>query len=363
MKSAILFTVATSLLFYGCSLKKFDNSIPGYNSVFMKEKPNITLEGIPIGPSDYFRDPDGIAVIQDTILLVTDGKTEDAIHFVNIRTQELIKTYGKIGEGPGELATHVVPMYLESQSNVIELLEPAKKRLATYSIDSLLNGSDSYFPSFAVGPPEIGSPLGMTRIDEENFVINANFPCSRLLKWNSSSDQLDCSPGVIPLDDIDLGQKSNLTYEVMAVRPDQKLIATAMYKYNRIDIYNLELQHQFAIVGDQNSNPFDYCKIINGKTNCEYQKMEKFSSAAIYASQDHIYVSRLVPLSRNPQNIYDHEVVLLVFDWEGNSVGRMSLGRFVFSFTVDEKNKKLYAIDDQLTKQMIIEYNLPDFKA
>lgn len=363
MKAAILLTIATSLLFCSCNSKNFDNIIPGYQSISMEEKPKIILEGKPIGPSDYFRDPDGIVVIQDSILLITDGKTDDAIHFVDIQTQELIKTYGKIGEGPGEMATHVVPIRLETKNNEIELLEPGKKRLATYSIDSLLNGSDKYFPSFAVGPPEIGSPLGMTRVDDENFVINANFPCARILKWNSSSDQLECSPGIIPLEDIEGGQKSNLTYEVMAVRPDQQLIATAMYKFNRIDIYNLNLEHQLAIVDEQKSNPFDHCQIIDGKTNCEYKKMEKFSSAAIYASQDHIYVSRLEPLTRNPQNIYDHEVIILVFNWEGKSIGRMSLGRFVFSFTVDEKNKKIYAIDDQRTEQMIIEYNLPDFEA
>lgn len=335
--------------------------ISGYQSISMEEKPKMILTGNPIGPGNYFRDPDGVVVIQDSILLVSDAKTEDAIHFVNLRTNQVFKTYGKIGEGPGEMSEHVVPIRFEIENNAIELLEPAKKRLATFSIDSLLNGSDGYFPSFAVSPPELGSPLGMTRIDDENFVINSNFPCSRILKWNSSSDQIECSPDIIPVKEIEGGQKSNLTYEVMAVRPDQQLIATAMFRFNRIDIYNLNLEHQFAIVGEQQSNPFDHCTVIEGKSNCDYSKIEKFSSAAIYASQNYLYVSRLEPLNRNPQSIYDHAVELLVFDWEGNSVGHISLGRFVFSFTVDEKSKKLYAIDDQEPEYMIYEYNLPDF--
>ena len=126
MKASILLTIATSLLFSSCSSKKFDNIISGYQSISIQEKPTIPLTGKLIGPSDYFRDPYGIAVVQDSILLVTDGKTKDAIHFMNIKTQELIKTYGKIGEGPGEMASHVVPIR-HAENNMIEILEPAKK--------------------------------------------------------------------------------------------------------------------------------------------------------------------------------------------------------------------------------------------
>lgn len=364
MKNILRILSILACTLYSCEEPTFDNAIAGTVSVPLQELAKTELTGSSFGPTDYFIKPNKIELVHDSILLVTERGKGKAVHFLNIRTQEVFQTYGTIGEGPGEMDAIVLTMHSDPKNNTIDLMEPARKRLATYSIDSMLSGSTTYFPTFTVSPPEIGSPIGMTKIDTENAIIDASFPCARLLKWNATIDEVECSPEIIPIpDEIESAMRGSVAYEVMVVRPDRSLIATASYRFNRIDIYDMNLAHQLAITGKQYHNPFDHCQIVEGRTMCDRNKMEKFASAAIYASQDYLYVSRLEPLTRNPKDIFDNRVVLLVFDWEGNSIARLALDRFIYSFTVDEKNNRLYAVDEQEVNQMIIEYILPDFEA
>ena len=114
-----------------------------------------------------------------------------------------------------------------------------------------------------------------------------------------------------------------------------------------------------SIVGDQNSLPFDKCRMIEGRAQCNWEEIERFYGPGIYTTNNYLYVMYKKPMKANPQELTDYETEIHVFDWDVNAIKKMALGMYTYSFVVDEKNNSIYALDKLYNEvQMIVKYDM-----
>ena len=339
-----------SLFFLSCNsnYKDLENDrIRAFEISDFQSSTKVTGEHF--GPLHYFQQPGACMLLRDSILLVCDATKEKLLHFVNLKTGELITSFGNIGPGPGEMDDlGIFPsIFVNPEATHVDLLEPRKRRFASYQIDSLLSGSNTYFPEkFITTPPEVGSPLGLVKVNDSIYIGNSSAPCARLFSWNRIQDEITCSPTLVDSSrNFNEGILSQLNYQVIAVRPDKKFVVSAMYHYNRIDLFDLKLNQRISIVGGQSSMPMDNCRMNEGSVRCNWKDIKHFYGPGIYTTNNYIYVMYKKPIKSQPQELIDFESEVHVFDWEGNPVKRVALGMFLYDFVVDEKTNTLYALD------------------
>lgn len=331
---------------FGCSKTSTEDSKTIH---FQPTKPEV-LEGKLFGPYDYFQEPSGCQILRDSILLVVDSKRDHLVHLINLNSGELISQYGTRGPKGHDLDDVTIrpPFFVDSTGGFVDLLEPSKRRFASYNIDSLIKGSNSYFPEvFITTPPEVGSPLELIKVSDSIYIGNSMAPCERLFKWNSWTDEIICSPVLVPQDPrFERAQEAQFNYDVVTVRPDNRFIIAAMYYYNRIDVFDLELNHEFSIIGKQSNLPHNLCAFIDGQMKCDWNRLVRYLGPALYATNNFFYVMSRVPLKSNPIKLADYQCVVNKFRWDGELVARVALGVYTQSFAVSEPRNELYAIDN-----------------
>lgn len=354
--------LAVALFTHSCNVTNYENTSDSYSSVPFDRSEIKSLTGFPVGPTDYFFDPQQLKVLGDSILMVVDGQRDKLLHFYNFKSQS-VTAFGNKGNGPYEMdeSNAYPPFFVNDETRTIDIFEPNKRRFASYAIDSLLSGTNTYFPKYITSPPEVGTPNSMIQVSGNEYIINSALPCSRLAKWNITTDEITCSDDLIDINyDLSGDQRSSVSYEVISIKPDGKYLVSTMFHFNRIDIFNRDMSHHLTIGGAQKRNPYDFCENQQGKTVCNWDKIQYYSDPAFYVTDNHIYRSFARPLKKEVSSIFDTETVLDVFDWEGNFKGSYALGMFTYSFAVDESRGKIFAINHLVEDQVISEYPLPD---
>jgi len=127
-------------------------------------------------------------------------------------------------------------------------------------------------------------------------------------------------------------------------------IAQAMYIFDRINIYDKNLNREISIVDGENwvDNYYD-AKEIDIKSNFINDKVNGYSRLTV--STNFIFALKST-YNSSQKNISE----IRVYDWSGNPLFFLTINNPVLDFSFDEKTKTLYALDH--INDSILKYDL-----
>ncbi|UAM98051.1 TolB-like 6-bladed beta-propeller domain-containing protein [Polaribacter litorisediminis] len=136
--------------------------------------------------------------------------------------------------------------------------------------------------------------------------------------------------------------------------PTKNIFFQAMYMFDRIDIFDENLNLKKSIVGGENwkDNYYD-AREINPASNFLEGKVNGY--AGISASESYIIA---VDVNKKKSNIDNtvKESYIKIFDWEGKPICRLKSTDDLFSISLDEKEGILYATD--INNEKVLRYDI-----
>ena len=154
---------------------------------FSKFPINKELEGMSIFSKDsiYFN-PHKVFLV-DSLIVVTTYDTEKCIYVFNKNNFKLLASAGHRGRGPNEIIT---PGYtcLDYKNKNFFMQDWGRARLASYSIDSILNNSNYHYSNFIIYPRILDPIEGLEVINDSIFLIGGVYERAMLFVINNKGD-------------------------------------------------------------------------------------------------------------------------------------------------------------------------------
>ena len=140
------------------------------------------------------------------------------------------------------------------------------------------------------------------------------------------------------------------------IHPERNKIASALTKFDRIDVFDTQLNLESSIF----HSPIDEDRVINDYLSVQNLMDSEIRSYYVdaFGTKDYIYA-----LYHNQLFIeYGTEkpVEIRVFDWELNPVGLYRIPDYLATFTVNENEGKIYGVKSS-SDNSILEYSFQKF--
>ena len=342
------------LLIISLSCSNLNNKNDNIKQIEHFEEEKV-LSGKTIGLNNYFKNPQSCDFL-DSMLMIIDKGTENAINFVSLDNYSIIASYGNRGKGPAEFVNAPSSFnQISLDKKHIFILEWDKARFSKYNIDSMMNNKD-YFPDrFFVAPPELGLVYGMLFVNDTLLIGTSQNGKGRLFKWNIKNNQLNYFPWIPKPEKKVIPQAlAQLYYERIAIKPDHRYIVSSMDYFNRIDIFTNELELFKTLLFSKQTNPLSEYK----DNTIYWNNIVNYFGPDIFVTNNYIYALYKgftdKEFNEKPSTVIKSQIQ--IFDWNGNAKYRLKLDRFIYPFTVDEKNKIVYGIDYLNPTQPLIKY-------
>ena len=146
-----------------------------------------------------------------------------------------------------------------------------------------------------------------------------------------------------------------------AIQPDLGLLVAVPWYFPRLDFYDLNGQYQYSSTyDDPKKNKDVYLEGISEASRTNALQRYKGASYSIYYDLDRIMVwSYQSPIDRS-ENWKKVEVLLRVFDWEGNHLKTYAIqANGNTSFTFDKINNRFIIYDSSDDENNLKAFNIP----
>ena len=332
----ILFLVLLSFPFL-CGCNQDSNS----QIDFAYEK---KLKGKEINIDNEIGDPTKL-FIDDSIMIILDYYKEYNLCIINIDSGNIVKRFGKKGNGPNEMQ-HATSISFNKEHNNIEVFDTSNRKLFYYNIDSLL-GNKLYSPkvedfrTLKFTPYHLKSFYKKTYIstgDFENFrfkMLTLNKTVSNFGEYPELSDEK------IPKSIYSLVFQGNFL-----VNTDIRSIVSCSYKFPLIEFYSVKENDQI-ILEDQyfECEPKVEVMLTENFQSVSSMPNNKYGFLDLYGTSKYIYALYSGRMTRNyKEKVYASDKVL-VFDWLGHKVIKFNIDRDINCLAVSEDDQYLYGFD------------------
>jgi len=342
MKKTLLFSLLLILLI-GCN----DNSSM---KTFSKFPEKIKLEGEKSGLKPHFK----IAKlnIYDSLLLITESKTENTIHLYNKDDFAHILSTGKIGRGPGEIKSPGFYVF-DNENGILWTPDLGKGEIMEWIIDTLLVKGKAYQPAISyktpscLWPTPCFSPLNdsvfLYRVqDNPDYYFYAANTKGKIIDSLNIKNKTKIYPDVNKKDLI------AARWFLHIVHPSEKKI---IITYREADI----------IVGiDFNGNILFQKQgpdMIQESPANNYMKRTYYS---LGATEDHIFgLYKGGYVKKRPKDKPKYSENIFVFNWQGKPIVNLQLNHPTQSFDIDKENNRIITYAADLGE--IVCYELPSF--
>jgi len=304
--------------------------------------------------------------VMDTLLLLM---TQSGKYFFNVyhkNTLEYQGSFGVRGEGPEEwrmiyftgqfeIATSGISIWISeyhrgfvSKVNITKTL----KNLSPYPvIEQTININGKTFPFLDMIYVNDEKLISKCWIYEQGYV--------RIKLFDPKSNKVKKSelfPKIKNVERLSADMINNIYTATLSKHPSKNLFVQATYIFDRIDIFDEDLDLVRSIV-DGNNWRDDYydAKEIDIESDFISDKVEGYNNISL--TERFIFAID----AKNKINQVDGSVVgkiIKVFDWEGNPVCLMKTTDNIFGISVDEEEGFLYATD--MENEKVLRYNLKD---
>jgi len=308
------------------------------NLVFSQEQ---KLSSHPVKLNFMLNDPMQL-VMADSLLLISDfGAT--LVKVVNPITGKELNSICRKGRGPGEFSDRIKIAY-NKRDNAINVFEVQVKILAQFPVSQTLKWENDSVTKVHLDKPFIQQAIKCN----DSLLVGVGMLEKRYALFNSVGK---CKS--VKYDYPDLTD-NNWTFHLKSIAFQNDLVvnstgsrfAEASLYCDNIEFFAIKGTDIYKIKGYQSYNP-DLENRSSGDMKVMHPKEStKFGYLDICAQGNHVYClysGKTIKESRGKGGPF-HGSAIRVFDFDGNPVVSYKLDRDVFKFTVDTREKTIYAI-------------------
>lgn len=348
-------------LICSCKVEKENDIIRVSRSDFPMK---VKLDGDEILKDDYFHHHK--LYILDTLLITTSNSGDYHYHAYHTNTLEYLGSVGVRGEGPDEWTMpYTTDGQYETDNSGIHLwiFDYLRGHISQINLTRTLNSGSPYpqyderiqingkeFPFFRLFYVNDSLLIGDSWMLEQNK--------ARIKSYNPLNGDVRRSslfPSMKNLKELPAEIINSLYTTSFVKHPSKNLFVQAMFVFNRIDIFNEDLDLISTIVDGENweDNYYD-AKDIDPSSNFLTEKVNGFDGLAV--TNDFIFALEIrIKDSDNPSNRLDSFV--RVYNWEGNAVCLLQFENELSSIAIDENAGMFYATDYKNEKVLRYDIN------
>ncbi len=288
----------------------------------------------PLNPSAFF-------VINDSLVLVQSWSNNLPffVEVYNFRTGALITSFGKRGKGPNEYLGCM--LQYQTHQNTFTLIDPIKKTVSIYYIDSVLLYGENYKPKQIKVPNFIGNDVVILN---EQYIIFHNSYYMHNNIFNPGVEML-MKFDVLNDDARSLEEDSRFKYftwnvssSKLAISPKGDRIFAFCQYYNLIRVFDNKL-HPIATYSGPN--------IFKPEYSVEENRMVKFTNTSetylrCFYNDKHIFIiyDGYFSKDRRLRELLPNEIHQ--FTWDGQFIARYRLDSHLRTIYVSECESVIY---------------------
>lgn len=269
----------------------------------------------------------------DSLLIIGDMCDNDNICIFNRYNGNLIKSFGKIGNGPEELITPVV-YSVDKINGYLYINDYDRKKIMQYNLRDIKKNERVKSNSFNLSE-EVGNRNKIMFIKDSIFITDGFNDRMALVTPTRVINKLTNTPNIKNKFETEKDWFAYMqAYSCMAASPNGKKFVSATMIGGIIEIYNIEEEninlHYTAYLYEPIFDKKDYVFQPNNETIygfCHLSATNNFFYATAHAK---------VSPSSMPNAIWK-------FDWDGNPIACYTCDYCIENFTVDEKDELIYA--------------------
>lgn len=345
MRSCLFLFVA--VVFVSCSVSPEykESEIFGFDDFVETKK----LDGHVLEFDSLIMHPSDIMVV-DSLLLLVDSYDDKQIHLYNLNTQKKIGSRIFSGQGPKDI---IEPAFVENDKNELQLFDMVTSRLFRYDVHTFVQEET---PDFLQRIKFSKRPLENVEMVDGKVYSHSYASEKRILVFDSKSGEQLSAIVDYPICDINYtdAEKRDAYYMNFASNGKDR-IAVCYAMTDLIEIYDLDGNLQKRIHGPEQF----FChlkevhkgKVITSQMDGDRNRDAYFSPVS---AGNYLYL------------LYDGEKVnapghdslcdyIFSFTWDGKPEILYKLDDSVFTFTIDEDRRKIYAIGTK-PEYHIVEY-------
>lgn len=286
-----------------------------------------------------------VSVVDSLIVLRCEPSLDSMLFYVFHRdTHRLLGAFGKIGKGPNEFLEPEITGQQEIGKDFLGLWVYDAQRAQAQLVN--LNQSIRTHQTVLEGqyscPKSVSFGISMFVMPNHDLVGTSMRQDGRLFYYNSKelkTKWVSYFPKVIdpPIEEQGM---HNLYKSATQISPDGVYIVSALYLFNRIDVFDAALNHLYSFVfPDSPKNPpfmTDPQNYFPDNLMCYY--------SWVFLSDEYIYALNVRMTHKQSSEGDTGYSEIQVFTREGKPVCLYKLDHFINSFSVDKKNGYLYGL-------------------
>ncbi len=324
-----------------CTQKnEFNNEISFFTSADFEDSGIIELQKIKI---DSLANPDYLLII-DSLLLITNYKTDYLLDIYNINTKQRINRLIRRGKGPNELI-FLKEIQFDKESNHLMAFGSILQKVFLIDYNTLIDVNDfNDFKNFRV---EKNNCARIVFYDPLEFVgvCYEDEPFNRLYFFNNKGEVVRSTgnyPEVVPKIGSMMDAQIFDTY--MGLNENKEKLVLAYTNTDIIDIYDSKGDLMKRLMGPDKFIPqFKLVHINTNMTTVSFTSEQRNGYGRILPSDNSFY-TLYSGLKMNEKGGYLFNQIL-EFDWNGKTLKRYKLSLPVVDAVFDRKHKKFYFLN------------------
>ncbi|MGW8122366.1 BF3164 family lipoprotein [Roseivirga echinicomitans] len=299
------------------------------------------------------------AHIIDTLLLTKQTDSDTIFKVYSLPELNYLGFLGHKGNGPNEFtAPRYSGEYTIENGKIFMWIHDARKfRFRKVDVYASLNKRTAVVEQEIYIHPRHGLTQFLFYMNDSIVIGNTGYESiekARLRKFNFKQDTILSSSYVLPelknIDKLPTSMAYSIFFDRLKFSKSRGLLVSAMQKFDRIDFFDMNLNHLKTIHFGDEAMALDM-KNSRVKPMYQYYKDLLLTDDKIYGLYCKILLE--VDMPSKPSSIR-------VFDWEGRLLNTVQVADDLMSIAIDEHNGHMYDVDFENEK--IIRYDIDGFK-
>lgn len=323
MSNKILYFITIFIICLSCKNEKYNYISPTFPIKYKATTTIITAEVM----FSYYMQP----ILIDSILIVPDVNRDTMFYLYNIHSGKLMKNTGIKGRGPGELSLPT-KFSMDYSKNQLYVFDYAKKSIIQYNLKYIANDTNLPFKEIPLSDP-------LLQENEISFLRDSLYISSngkhRLLIASARKEIEANNDHFHPIAmNTKLWNSFLQTWACHITNPSGDKYVCATSLGGIMEIYSLTPKITLT-----KRLLFFEPKFTQEKNRFTPSSEAIYGFRNIFASDNYIYATVFAK-----QNPTQYPNLIWQFDWFGNPIASIECPYEIGNFTVDENNKKIYAI-------------------
>lgn len=293
---------------------------------------------------EEFLVPRHILYLDNHLIIAQNSNQEsDLFYLYNMETESFIGSIGKKGFGPGEV---VQSTGLEQGFSEGEFFtyDGNRRTLNFFNIHG--------FRTTKIVQTQLKAPGNMNLVTEatltspSSFIIKTANTWKKLAEINLEGDTLNTYgtwKNMLDRKGLPPFCVSHICQGSLASSRNRRYVGISGVLKDFIEIFNTETGKRLFITGPLNQDPKFKLQHYNGNSFPVFEHPTPHQYTQLYLQEDSFFVL-YIGQEINQKETVPSNLRIFQFDYQGNFINNFQLNYPILSFSMDEKNKMLYAI-------------------